>query len=321
MMKLKLKTIAAAVMAGLSAPVFALNILVSNDDGLTSNLKALYERLKAEGHDVIISVPCSGQSGRGAAIVMYSSSTIDATNDSQITSESGCHNGAAPIGAPSVGPFTKAGFTNGDYHYVHGTPVMATMYGLDILAQQRWGKAPDLVISGPNEGQNVGHIIVSSGTVSNAQFAASRGIPAVALSAGTDTVDNSTLANPNSAIVADLSITLLRELEYKAQKYGGALLPGSIALNVNFPNAVTATTPFVPTRVGSFDLYNLKFVTSPYIGLGYTLNDPRAATAAQANDESVVVANHKIAVTPMQVGYEAIYGAQVLMSNYLDGLF
>jgi broad specificity polyphosphatase/5'/3'-nucleotidase SurE len=41
-----------------------------NDDGLTSNIKATYDALKAAGHDVIVSVPCTGQSGRGAAIVM-----------------------------------------------------------------------------------------------------------------------------------------------------------------------------------------------------------------------------------------------------------
>lgn len=48
---------AAAALLGLAAPAFAANILLINDDGLTSNAKALYEALKAEGHDVIVSVP------------------------------------------------------------------------------------------------------------------------------------------------------------------------------------------------------------------------------------------------------------------------
>ena len=51
-----------------SSPAQAENILITNDDGLTSNLKALYTALKAQGHDVIVSVPCQGQSGMGAAI-------------------------------------------------------------------------------------------------------------------------------------------------------------------------------------------------------------------------------------------------------------
>ena len=126
MRPLKINFIAAAVLS-ISAPAFAANILLVNDDGLTSNAKALYEALKADGHDVIVSVPCTGQSGRGAGIVMYSTSVIVPDNDkTQVEGEGGCHNGAAPTGAPAVGPFTKAGYTGGDYHYVHGTPVMAT---------------------------------------------------------------------------------------------------------------------------------------------------------------------------------------------------
>ncbi|EPL0228551.1 5'/3'-nucleotidase SurE, partial [Acinetobacter baumannii] len=67
-----------------TTPAFALNILLVNDDGLTSNIKALYDELKANGHNVLVSVPCSPQSGRGGAIVMYSSTTITADNDKQI---------------------------------------------------------------------------------------------------------------------------------------------------------------------------------------------------------------------------------------------
>jgi len=166
---MKLRLAAVAALIGLASPAFALNILLTNDDGLTSNLKALYDELKANGHDVIVSVPCTGQSGRGAGIVMYSTSVIISDNDkTQIDAEGGCHNGAAATGAPAVGPFTKAGYTGGDYNYVHGTPVMSTMYGLDVLAPARWGKAPDLVLSGPNEGQNTGRVVNSSGTVGNA---------------------------------------------------------------------------------------------------------------------------------------------------------
>ena len=65
----------------------------------------------------------------GGAIVMYSSTTITADNDKQIAAENGCHNGAAPIGAPAAGTFTKAGYTNGDWNYAWHT-VMATVYGL-----------------------------------------------------------------------------------------------------------------------------------------------------------------------------------------------
>jgi len=59
----------AASLAAISLPTSALNIVMSNDDGLTSNIKALYKALKTAGHDVVVSIPCQGQSGMGAAII------------------------------------------------------------------------------------------------------------------------------------------------------------------------------------------------------------------------------------------------------------
>jgi 5'-nucleotidase len=306
-----------AALALCASPAFALNIVLANDDGLTSNIKALYEELKAAGHSVIVSVPCTGQSGRSAAIVMYSTTTIIPDNDkTQIEAEGGCHNGAAATGAPAVGPFTKSGYTNGDYNYVHGTPVMATMYGLDVLAPARWGKAPDLVLSGPNEGQNVGRVVINSGTIGNAQFAAGRGLPAIALSAGTDTVDNSGLAAAGSKTVAQLTVKLIAALQAKAGS--STLLPAGTALNVNFPNAVTASTSWSFSRIGTYDTYALKFSSAAPWGLSGSL--PAAATADQAEDEAVVYKT-KIAVSAMQVGYEHRPAGQQWLRLRLRDLF
>jgi 5'-nucleotidase len=306
-----------AALALCASPAFALNIVLANDDGLTSNIKALYEELKAAGHSVIVSVPCTGQSGRSAAIVMYSTTVIIPDNDkTQVEAEGGCHNGAAPTGAPAVGAFTRSGYTNGDYNYVHGTPVMATMYGLDVLATARWGKAPDLVLSGPNEGQNVGKVVINSGTIGNAQFAAGRGIPSIALSAGTDTVDNSGLAAAGSRTVAQLTVKLIAALQAKAGS--SALLPSGTALNVNFPNGVTSGSAWSFSRIGTYDTYALKFSSAAPWGLSGSL--PPAATADQAEDEAVVYKT-KIAVSAMQVGYEHRPAGQQWLRLRLRDLF
>ncbi|MGN5764351.1 5'/3'-nucleotidase SurE [Acinetobacter calcoaceticus] len=311
------------ILAVCSTQTFALNILIVNDDGLTSNVKALYDELKANGHSVLVSVPCSPQSGRGGAIVMYSTSVISADNDKQIAAENGCHNGAAVIGAPAAGPFSKAGYNNGDWNYVHGTPVMATAYGLDVVANKRWGKAPDLVLSGPNEGQNVGRVVVHSGTIGNVQFSAARGIPSIALSADSNTVDDKTLNNPNSVIVAKQTVLLLKELQNKAGQ--GALLPKGISLNVNFPKNLNISTPFAFSKIGSYDLYNFNFKVSKddkganQYGLGFGMNSS-APTAAQATDESAVVQS-KIAVTAMQVAYDHRPAAQEWLKIRLKNLF
>ncbi|WP_047391770.1 5'/3'-nucleotidase SurE [Chitinibacter sp. ZOR0017] len=314
----------------LASPSFALNIVLTNDDGLTSNLKALYEALKAKGHDVIVSVPCTGQSGMGAAAKFLTPLTPLSTSNAD-PKTGGCLNGAASAGEPAVGKMSKAGFTNGDYHYVNGTPIMATMYGLDVLAMKRWNKAPDLVLSGPNEGQNVGSIVNSSGTVSNAQFAAARGLAAIALSADSNTTDNTNLANPLSSTVAQLSLTLLNQLQAKAGS--GPLLPAGLALNVNFPKELSKPS-WRFAKFGSYNLYALKFVED----LG---NDPAAkayglgnyhfpgvtispvstpASAQQQEDESAVVQN-QIAVTAMQVGFEHRPQAQTWLRLRLRELF
>lgn len=311
------------ILAACTTHTFALNILLVNDDGLTSNIKALYDELKANGHNVAVSVPCSPQSGRGGAIVMYSSTTISATNDAQITAENGCHNGAAPIGAPAAGAFTKTGYTNGDWYYVHGTPVMATVYGLDVVAKKRWGKAPDLVLSGPNEGQNVGKVVVHSGTIGNVQFTAGRGIPSIALSADTNTVDNETLNNANSKIVAKQTTVLVNKLQSKATS--GQLLPKGLTLNVNFPKTLTSSTPFAFSKIGSYDLYNLTFNVSKnsqgvdQFGLGADITKT-PPTAVQVTDESAV-SQSKISVTAMQVAYDHRPAAQEWLKIRLKDLF
>src|SRR3546814_3199726 len=50
--------VAALLAATMSAPSWALNIVLSNDDGFeAANIRALYTELKAAGHDVVLSGP------------------------------------------------------------------------------------------------------------------------------------------------------------------------------------------------------------------------------------------------------------------------
>ena len=297
-----------ALSIAFAAPISAnaLNIVISNDDGLSTNVKALQSALLAAGHDVVVSVPCQNQSGKGAAVNFLTPIT-------PLTKA--CRNDAAPVGAAGVGPI--AGLSNA--FYVDGTPIMALMYGLDIAAIQRWGKAPDLVISGPNEGQNIGSIVISSGTVSNAQFALIRGIPAIAVSADANTTDNPTLA----AEAASLTLKLVAVLEQQ-KSHKTALLPSGYALNVNYPKFAAGESSKLPwslTRFGNFDAYETKFtedlgadpVAAAY-GLGnyhfpgVTLYPHSADEATRQTDprsEALLSLKGYVTVTPMQFGYEA----------------
>jgi 5'-nucleotidase len=289
---------------GVASPAMAYNIVLANDDGLTANVKALYDALKAEGHDVIVAVPCSQQSGMGAAMKMLRPLGPLASD---------CLNEAAKAGDPGAGPMTRPGL-GPDFHYVDGTPVMAMLYGLDVVAQARWGRAPDLVISGPNIGQNAGNIVISSGTVSNAQYAMIRGIPAVALSAGEQTSSAPDLRNPQSVQVAARSLELLRQLEAKAGS--GPLLPPGVGLNVNFPDRIDGAK-WRMARIGSFMRYDIRFVADlakamgraippgqaplPGVLIGHSSKTP---TRGEANDEAAVVQTD-IAISVMQIGYDA----------------
>lgn len=318
----------AASLALAASGAEARNIVITNDDGLTSNVVALYVALKAEGHDVIVSVPCTNQSGQGAALGI--ARPIAPLKEP-------CLNGAAEAGAPGAGPMTRNGLPGGgaDFHYVDGTPVAALLHGLDVLAKARWGAAPDLVLSGPNEGQNVGAIILSSGTVSAAQYAAVSGIPAIALSGGANT-ESPSLDNPVSVDVARRAVELVAALEARAGT--GPLLPPGLALNVNMPDQ-PASAGWQLTQVGSYNAYKVGFTTdmaasaSPMMqmmarsrgtaipalpGVSFDFNTA-APAPEQLNDESVVY-RKAIAVSPMQAGYAYPAGGPALTLAELAAL-
>jgi 5'-nucleotidase len=298
----------------------ALNILLVNDDGFSSNIKATYTALVAAGHDVIVSVPCTNQSGKGASINVLTPIT-------PLTAA--CRNSAAASGAAGVGAIS--GYTN--FYYVSGTPVMATLYGLDVLAAARWSSgAPDLVISGPNEGANAGRmVVITSGTVSNAQVAMSRGLPAVAISAGTNTSDNDTLA----AEVAALTVRFVTSLKTAAGT--GSLMPSGTGLNVNIPSFTTGNSTSLTwgfSRIGTYAGYTWKFVSDlsqdatavayglgsyAYPGVSVSTNST-SATTAQAEDE-VVVSASKISVSAMQMAYEPRVPTQQWLRLRLKSLF
>lgn len=325
MPRLLLATLAAAGL-GIS-PATARNIVLTNDDGLTSNVLALYQALKAAGHDVIVSVPCLNQSGMSAAA--YFGRPIPPLG-------AACRNNAAAPGDLGAGPMTRADLPARDFHYVAGTPVMAALYGIDVAASKRWNRAPDLVLSGPNEGQNLGSIVLSSGTVGIAQHAALRGIPAIALSAGINSAGTAALDNPVSKVVAARTLELVRRLD--RQTHGKPMLPAGLLLNVNFPDNPEGA-PWRMSRIGRYNAYLVRFTDNmardPSEMMqamarqqgaaiaeqpGITLDTNTAAPLPdQANDESAVY-KAAIAVSPMRAGYDAGKTPPAALRTLLRGL-
>jgi 5'-nucleotidase len=129
-----------------------ITVLVTNDDGVSApGIDALVEALRTQKHTTVVVVaPATNQSGKG--------------------------------GATTPGPLTTAAATTASGYEataVQGTPADTVTAALDQL-----GVKPNVVMSGINAGQNLGSLTDLSGTVGAARMAATRGLPAVALSQG-----------------------------------------------------------------------------------------------------------------------------------------
>ncbi|MEZ5371491.1 MAG: 5'/3'-nucleotidase SurE [Microthrixaceae bacterium] len=129
-------------------------VLVSNDDGIGADgIDALVEALRARPDTtVVVSAPAENQSG-----------SSDKTT---------------PGGASAAPGTTQSGYAG---TAVDGFPADAVQHALDNPGPEG---APDLVMTGSNEGQNIGRLAKLSGTVGSAQTGARAGIPAVAVSQG-----------------------------------------------------------------------------------------------------------------------------------------
>ncbi|KAJ7079769.1 sure-like protein [Mycena belliarum] len=222
----------------------ATRIVVSNDDGwAVAQIRAQHDALNAAaGYDVVLSCPAINKSGSGSL----------STTPTVLTTP--CEFDTCPVGSPAQGFNASSPRLN----YVNGFPVDAVRYGIQTLAPKFFkGSKPDIVVSGPNVGSNLGLSTLFSGTIGAASEAALQGIPAVAFSGSTgDQVSYTTLttaptsANTKAALIySQLSVTLLKTLLASP----GPILPAGIALNVNYPPTSNCTDAaafkFVLTRI------------------------------------------------------------------------
>ncbi|KAJ6526614.1 survival protein sure-like phosphatase/nucleotidase [Mycena vulgaris] len=234
--------------------VSAQKIVVTNDDGwAVAQIRAQNDALKAAGYDVVLSCPALNKSGSGSST----------TTPTVLTSP--CEFDTCPTGSPAEG------FNANDtrLNYVNGFPVDAVQIGIQTLAPKFFdGSKPDLVLSGPNVGTNLGLAVLFSGTVGAASEAALEGIPSVAISATTgEEVSYTTLAtSPTSAdtqaalIYSQLTVRLVDALLDSPEP----ILPPGISLNVNYPSTSGCTSAaafkFVLTRI-NFNLFATDVLT------------------------------------------------------------
>jgi 5'-nucleotidase len=135
--------------SGSAAP---LTILVSNDDGYSAHgIDSLVQALrKLPAVKITVSAPADNKSGSGSKTTP---GTLTATQQKTAS------------GYPATA--------------VNGFPADAVNYGLAHMAAK-----PDVVLTGLNQGANLGPVTPLSGTVGAAKAGAAVGIPALASSAG-----------------------------------------------------------------------------------------------------------------------------------------
>ena len=169
-----------------------MRLLISNDDGVyAKGIRTLANTMAEAGHDVSVVCPDRERSATGHGLTLHQ-----------------------PIRAEIVEslfhPNIKAWACD-------GTPSDCVKLALWALLDS----PPELVLSGINQGANLGTEILYSGTVSAAMEGLIEGIPSVAFSL-------TSYSSQNFQVAANFAKTLVEQLAEKS-------LPDSILLNVNIP--------------------------------------------------------------------------------------
>ncbi|WP_414622851.1 5'/3'-nucleotidase SurE [Calothrix sp. CCY 0018] len=169
-----------------------MKLLISNDDGVyAAGIRALANTMAEAGHDVSVVCPDRERSATGHGLTLHQ-----------------------PIRAEIVEslfhPAIKAWACD-------GTPSDCVKLALWALLDS----PPELVLSGINQGANLGTEILYSGTVSAAMEGLIEGIPSVAFSLTSYT-------SKNFKTAANFAKILVEKLRLKS-------LPDSMLLNVNIP--------------------------------------------------------------------------------------
>lgn len=230
-----------------------MRILVSNDDGyFAPGIVALANAMKALG-EVVVVAPEQNQSGASHSLTLNR-------------------------------PLSVHQAENG-FRYVNGTPTDCVHIALTGLLDER----PDIVVSGINNGLNMGDDTIYSGTVAAAMEGFLFGVPSFAFSL----VDKDWTHLEAAARVARRVV----------EKVMASDPVGPFLLNVNIPSHERVdTAPIVVARLGkrhpSEPVHRME---SPRGGTIYWIGAAGAARDAGPGTDFHAVANGSVAITPLQI--------------------
>jgi 5'/3'-nucleotidase SurE len=284
-----------------------LDVLLTNDDGWrgeggadTPLIVALRDALVAAGHHVVVVAPGTDQTGQSGRISL------------------------PPIELEFANPEPDV------WTVTPGSPSDSVYFALDeVFGTER----PDIVISGPNFGGNMGSTANHSGTVNAALTGLELGVPAIAVSIELDldwAQGTFVAADPAADFVAELLTRL------QATAGGGPLMPEGLALNVNFPvipGPVDAATGEPSEALAPDGAIETTLATGPGIEFDYSPVDGGAGapgtysigialpdSAAADGTDLRAVADGYISVTPMEADRDTDEATSDWLTSILDPL-
>ena len=255
-----------------------MNILIANDDGyLAPGLAALVRACEGLGHVDVIA-PEQNASGTSNALTLHRPLSVFES---------------------------RSGHANG-FHVVNGTPSDCVHVALTGLLAHK----PDLVLSGINNGANMGDDTLYSGTVAAAMEGYLFGVPAIAFS---QSLKGWTFLDEAAAAARSIIDAVLAARAATADR-------GAFLLNVNIPNrADAAALPRLVTRLGRRHASEpVVRQTSPRGETIYWIGPAGDAREAGAGTDFHAVANGCVSITPLQVdltdhasraGWGSVFGA------------
>ena len=234
-----------------------MRILLTNDDGVLSPVLHRTAAALAREHEVVIAAPAQDQSGKSHAFTH------------------------------GAGKLLTFGLDEAPWplYRVDGTPSDCVKFAVSHLLKNN---PPDLVLSGPNLGENAGVSAVYSGTVAAAREGALWGLPALAVSLS-ETTDT------HLEFALEWLLNLLRD---------SSLLPAPGTLwNINFPACApgsVAGARFAPMSTVMFrDRYEEVATAHQLPALQLLGYKPSEDFVAGTDDE--LLARDFITVAPLQI--------------------
>jgi 5'-nucleotidase len=180
-------------------------------------------------------------------------------------------------------PLTVRKASNG-FYYLNGTPTDCVHLAVTGLIEE----VPDMIISGINDGANMGDDTIYSGTVAAAMEGYLLGIPSFAVS----------MSQHNATYFETAAKVIVELIEhYKAKTF-----PAPILMNVNVPDVPYAELKGkVVTRLGKrHKAEPVIKSTSPRGDTLYWVGPAGSAADAGEGTDFYAVANNQVSLTPLQ---------------------